>query len=171
MDYGYFPKQTLRVRSCARHYSLYNTKIHEHDPSLILKFIFPLKLQGTICGKLRQKRSEEDARKLLRMFDEHVSNGTQINWKYWAFSRLMKPLFDSYVESVSNSVSFQEVERASSHWSEDKCQLVQIRQYAMNALKHISVQTRILEDPQSMPMEVIALAQQPFDNAPSSNGH
>ena len=108
------------------------------------------------------------------MFDEHVSSGTQINWKYWAFSRLMKPLFDSYVESVSNSVSLQEVERASSHWSEDKCQLVQIRQYAMNALKHISVQTRILEDPQSMPAEVIAIAQQPIleNNARNtSNGH
>ena len=74
---------------------------------------------------------------------------------------------------MSNSVSFQEVERSSSHWSEDKCQLVQIRQYAMNALKHISVQTRILEEPQSMPTEVIALAQQPtFDNnASTSSGH
>ena len=68
----------------------------------------------------------------------------------------------------------KQLDECYNYWSEDKCQLVQIRQYAMNALKHISVQTRILEDPQSLPAEVIAIAQQPIleNNARNtSNGH
>ena len=74
----------------------------------------------------------------------------------------MKPLFNTYVEAVSGSVSLHEVERASSHWSENKCQLVQMRQWASTSLKNISVQTNILEEPHRMPSDAITLAQRPF---------
>ena len=116
-----------------------------------------------ISGKLRQKRAEQDSQDLEKLFHEHVRNGTQVNWKYWAFSRIMRPLFDSFAEAVSGSVSLNEVERASTHWSEHKCQLIQIRQHTLNSLKNISIQTNILEEPHRMPSDAITLAQQTLD--------
>ena len=123
----------------------------------------------SICGKLRQKKSEEDVIKLGQMFNENVREGTEMNWKYWAFTRLMKPLFDTYIEAVSNCASMDEVERSAKHWVEHKCELTQTRQYTMNALKKISVQTNILEEPHLMVSNVKYLAEEgPFDD---TNGH
>jgi hypothetical protein len=116
---------------------------------------------SSISGKLRQHKVTEDSIRLDAMFDDHVCEGTDVNWKYWAFSRLMRPLFDTFVEAVAGTAQYAEMERATNHWLEDKCSLMQIRQSALTSLKMVSVTTNILSEPHRMPQEVIELARNP----------
>ena len=119
-----------------------------------------------ISVKLRQKKVSEDQINMNLAFANHVSNGTAINWKYWAFSRLMKPVFETYIDAVAGSASQGELERSVNRWLEDKCSSVQMRQSAVTCLKGISTQTDILSSPRQMPFEVLKLA---ATHTPSSN--
>ena len=113
---------------------------------------------SNICGLLRQKKAQEDNDKINSAFANHVETGTSINWKYWAFSRLMRPHLDSYVESVSGNASMNEMDRTVKRWLEDKCSVIQIRQSVVTSLKNISTHTNILRDPRGMPQEALELA-------------
>lgn len=107
---------------------------------------------------LRQRKSQEDVDKLSAFFNAHVTRATAINWKYWAFSRIMKPMFESYTDSIAGTASFNEVDRCIGRWLEDKCSLLQMRQSTVTSLKNICVGTNILRDPQRMPVEALELA-------------
>lgn len=107
---------------------------------------------------IRQRKSQEDFEKLSSFFNAHVIRGTAINWKYWAFSRIMKPLFESYSQAIAGNASYNEIDRSIGRWLEDKCSLMQMRQSTVTSLKNICVQTNILRDPQGMPVNALDLA-------------
>ena len=113
----------------------------------------------SICGLLRQKKIEEDKQMLDTYLKKHIAHSTGINWKYWAFSVLMRPHFDSFSEAVSGTATSKELEKTVHRWLEDKCSHLQLRQQSVTALKTISVRTNILSDPRKLPQEAVENAQ------------
>ena len=107
---------------------------------------------------IRQKKVSEDQTQMTSAFSNHVSNATGLNWKYWAFSRLMKPVFETYVNAVAGAASQGEMDRSINRWLEDECSLDQMRQSAVTSLKSICTQTNILSDPRRLPHEALELA-------------
>ena len=84
-----------------------------------------------------------------QMFSHHVRECTLKNWQYWVFSKLMDPLFDSYVASVSTK-SRNDLTRSSMSWLDQHCSLTQMRPLALEALKDLATGTDILVDPASI---------------------
>lgn len=113
----------------------------------------------SICGLLRQKKIDEDKQNLKGLLAKHISATTGVNWKYWAYSVLMQPHFESYSEAVSGCATSQEMERSIHRWLEDKLGLMQLRQNTVSSLKTISVKTNIISDPRKLPQDSLDNAQ------------
>ena len=119
---------------------------------------------NSICGLIRQKKIAEDKQILQSFLSKHIAHSTGINWKYWAFSVLMKPHFDSYAESVSGTATSKEMEHKIHRWLEDKCSQLQLRQSTVTSLKAISVQTDIIDEPRKFPQDALENAQKELQN-------
>ena len=68
------------------------------------------------------------------MFDSHVASCTMKNWKYFVFSKIMRPLLESYDRTVSSS-SITDLSRTCSSWLDQHVSLVQLRPHVLNSLK------------------------------------
>ncbi|XP_021778749.1 MLX-interacting protein isoform X1 [Papio anubis] len=60
------------------------------------------------------------------MFDEYVKSRTLQNWKFWIFSIIIKPLFESFKGMVSTS-SLEELHRTALSWLDQHCSLPILR--------------------------------------------
>ncbi|KAJ1074109.1 hypothetical protein K5549_017578, partial [Capra hircus] len=60
------------------------------------------------------------------MFDEYVKSRTLQNWKFWIFSVIIKPLFESFKGVVSTS-SLDELHRTALSWLDEHCSLPILR--------------------------------------------
>ncbi|KAG8514985.1 MLX-interacting protein [Galemys pyrenaicus] len=86
------------------------------------------------------------------MFDEYVKSRTLQNWKFWIFSIIIKPLFESFRGTVSTG-SLEELHRTALAWLEQHCALPVLRPTALSALRHLSTSTSILTDPAQLPRQ------------------
>nr|XP_035113795.1 MLX-interacting protein isoform X3 [Callithrix jacchus] len=84
------------------------------------------------------------------MFDEYVKNRTLQNWKFWIFSIIIKPLFESFKGMVSTS-SLEELHRTALSWLDQHCSLPILRPMVLNTLRQLSTSTSILTDPAQLP--------------------
>ncbi|KAM5199578.1 MLX-interacting protein isoform 2-T2 [Hipposideros larvatus] len=84
------------------------------------------------------------------MFDEYVKSRTLQNWKFWIFSVIIKPLFESFKGMVSTS-SLEELHRTVLSWLDQHCSLPILRPTVLNTLRHLSTSTSILTDPSRLP--------------------
>uniref|UniRef100_A0A8C8VGH1 BHLH domain-containing protein n=1 Tax=Pelusios castaneus TaxID=367368 RepID=A0A8C8VGH1_9SAUR len=84
------------------------------------------------------------------MFDEYVRNRTLQNWKFWVFSIIIKPLFESFNGMVSTT-SLEELNQSAMAWLDQHCSLPVLRPMVLNTLRHLSTTTSILSDPSRMP--------------------
>ncbi|XP_019589606.2 MLX-interacting protein isoform X1 [Rhinolophus sinicus] len=84
------------------------------------------------------------------MFDEYVKSRTLQNWKFWIFSVIIKPLFESFKGMVSTS-SLEELHRTALSWLDQHCSLPILRPTVLNTLRHLSTSTSILTDPSRLP--------------------
>ncbi|GAB5579007.1 carbohydrate-responsive element-binding protein isoform X6 [Prionailurus iriomotensis] len=84
------------------------------------------------------------------MFDEYVKSRTLQNWKFWIFSIIIKPLFESFKGMVSTS-SLEELHRTALSWLDQHCSLPVLRPTVLNTLRHLSTTTSILTDPSQLP--------------------
>ncbi|XP_037367135.1 MLX-interacting protein [Talpa occidentalis] len=84
------------------------------------------------------------------MFDEYVKSRTLQNWKFWIFSIIIKPLFESFKGMVSTS-SLEELHRTVLSWLEQHCALPVLRPTVLSTLRHLSTTTSILTDPAQLP--------------------
>ncbi|KAM7050793.1 MLX-interacting protein isoform 2-T2 [Molossus nigricans] len=84
------------------------------------------------------------------MFDEYVKSRTLQNWKFWIFSIIIKPLFESFKGMVSTS-SREELERTALSWLDQYCSLPVLRPTVLNTLRRLSTTTSILTDPSQLP--------------------
>uniref|UniRef100_A0A8B9SQH6 MLX interacting protein n=1 Tax=Anas platyrhynchos TaxID=8839 RepID=A0A8B9SQH6_ANAPL len=88
--------------------------------------------------------------RMRRMFDEYVRNRTLQNWKFWIFSIIIKPLFESFNGMVSTK-SFKDLNQTAIAWLDQHCSLPVLRPMVLSSLRHLSTSTSILSDPSRLP--------------------
>lgn len=84
------------------------------------------------------------------MFDDYVRTRTLHNWKFWVFSILIRPLFESFNGMVSTA-SLQSLRQTLSAWLDQYCSLPVLRPTVLNSLRQLSTSTSILTDPSCIP--------------------
>ncbi|KFV77309.1 MLX-interacting protein, partial [Dryobates pubescens] len=87
---------------------------------------------------------------MRRMFDEYVRSRTLQNWKFWIFSIIIKPLFESFNGMVSTT-SLKDLNQTAMAWLDQHCPLPVLRPMVLNTLRHLSTTTSILSDPSCLP--------------------
>ncbi|KAJ8287199.1 hypothetical protein GJAV_G00048820 [Gymnothorax javanicus] len=85
-------------------------------------------------------------------FNEYVRNRTLHNWKFWIFSIIIKPLFESF-NSVVSTASALELRQTTLRWLEQHCSLLALRPMVLDALLQLSTSSSILTDPSRLPEE------------------
>ncbi|KAI5625286.1 MLX-interacting protein [Silurus asotus] len=85
-------------------------------------------------------------------FDEYVKIRTLQNWKFWIFSIIIKPLFESFNGSVSTTNQSKLCE-TTMQWLDRDCALPVLRPMVLGTLRHLSTTTSILTDPALLPQE------------------
>ncbi|XP_074969066.1 carbohydrate-responsive element-binding protein isoform X6 [Phalacrocorax aristotelis] len=84
------------------------------------------------------------------MFDEYVHSSTLQNWKFWIFSIIIRPLFESFNGMVSTA-SMESLTQTSLAWLDQHCSLPALRPTVLNSLRQLSISTSILSDPACIP--------------------
>ncbi|XP_054857901.1 carbohydrate-responsive element-binding protein isoform X2 [Eublepharis macularius] len=87
---------------------------------------------------------------MRNMFDQYVRSCTLQNWKFWVFSIIMRPLFESFNGMVSTT-SMESLSQTSLAWLEQYCSLPALRPTVLSSLRQLSVSTSILSNPASIP--------------------
>ncbi|NXU81453.1 MLXPL protein, partial [Oreotrochilus melanogaster] len=77
------------------------------------------------------------------MFDEYVRSSTLQNWKFWIFSIIIRPLFESFNGMVSTA-SMESLTQTSLAWLDQHCSLPALRPTVLSSLRQLSVSTSIL---------------------------
>ncbi|XP_028839280.1 carbohydrate-responsive element-binding protein isoform X2 [Denticeps clupeoides] len=83
-------------------------------------------------------------------FHEYVRAQTLQNWKFWIFSLIIEPLFESYNGMVSTA-SMEELCRTTLTWLDQHCSLPALRPTVLSSLRLLSTSTSILTDPTLVP--------------------
>ncbi|XP_032304268.1 carbohydrate-responsive element-binding protein isoform X3 [Coturnix japonica] len=91
------------------------------------------------------------------MFDDYVRSSTLHNWKFWIFSVIIRPLFESFNSTVSTS-SMDSLTQTSLAWLEQHCSLPALRPSILGSLRLLSVSTSILSDPARVPEQAARAA-------------
>ncbi|XP_011931826.1 PREDICTED: carbohydrate-responsive element-binding protein isoform X1 [Cercocebus atys] len=84
------------------------------------------------------------------MFDDYVRTRTLHNWKFWVFSILIRPLFESFNGMVSTA-SVHTLHQTSLAWLDQYCSLPALRPTVLNSLRQLGTSTSILTDPGRIP--------------------
>ncbi|NWS75437.1 MLXIP protein, partial [Crotophaga sulcirostris] len=92
---------------------------------------------------------------MRKMFDDYVRSRTLQNWKFWIFSIIIKPLFESFNGMVSTT-SFKDLNQTAMAWFDQHCSLPVLRPMVLNTLRHLSTTTSILSDPSCLPEQATA---------------
>ncbi|RWS09596.1 Carbohydrate-responsive element-binding protein-like protein, partial [Dinothrombium tinctorium] len=87
-------------------------------------------------------------------FEAYVDDRVSKNWKFWIFSIIMKPLLESYNNTVTTS-NIDDMYQSALRWLDQNCSLLTLRPNAIAALRHLSTTTNILANPASLPEEVM----------------
>uniref|UniRef100_A0A4W6GB49 MLX interacting protein n=1 Tax=Lates calcarifer TaxID=8187 RepID=A0A4W6GB49_LATCA len=87
-------------------------------------------------------------------FNEYVKSRTLQNWKFWIFSIIMKPLFETFNGMVSTT-SRAELCQTTLQWLDRHCSLPVLRPMVLSTLRQLSTTTSILSDPSLLPEEAI----------------
>lgn len=98
-------------------------------------------------------------------FDEYVKSRTLQNWKFWIFSIIIKPLFESFNGTVSVS-SGGELRESTLEWVERHCSLPVLRPMVLGTLRQLSTSTSILTDPGLLSEEATHAAAHPRHASP-----
>ncbi|XP_074016764.1 carbohydrate-responsive element-binding protein [Numenius arquata] len=84
------------------------------------------------------------------MFDEYVRSSTLQNWKFWIFSIIIRPLFESFNGMVSTA-NMESLTQTSLAWLDQHCSLPVLRPTVLSSLRQLSISTSILSDPACIP--------------------
>ncbi|XP_078410267.1 MLX-interacting protein isoform X1 [Cetorhinus maximus] len=87
---------------------------------------------------------------MQEMFDEYVKSRTLQNWKFWIFSIIIKPLFESFNATVATT-SLDDLCKTTLSWLDQHCSLPVLRPMVLSTLRKLSTTTSILSDPSLMP--------------------
>ncbi|XP_067388092.1 MLX-interacting protein-like isoform X2 [Emydura macquarii macquarii] len=101
-----------------------------------------------------------------QLYDDYVRQRTLQNWRFWLFSVLIKPLFESYRGAVSTS-SAKEFCQSVLGWLEQHCALPMLRPAISSSLLQLSKLTAILTQPSRLPEQALQAVCRP----PHGKGH
>ncbi|XP_030041463.1 carbohydrate-responsive element-binding protein [Microcaecilia unicolor] len=87
---------------------------------------------------------------MRKMFDDYVQSRTLQNWKFWVFSIIIRPLFESF-NGIVSTASIDDLSRTSLDWLEQYCSLPALRPTVLSSLRQLSTSTSILSDPTLVP--------------------
>lgn len=87
---------------------------------------------------------------MRQKFREYVHAQTLQNWKFWIFSIIIEPLFESYNGMVSTA-SVEDLCRSTLSWLDQHCSLPALRPMVLSSLRLLSTTTAILTDPSLLP--------------------
>ncbi|XP_077403540.1 carbohydrate-responsive element-binding protein isoform X2 [Vanacampus margaritifer] len=93
---------------------------------------------------------------MRQKFREYVRAQTLQNWKFWIFSIIIEPLFESYNGMVSTA-SVEQLCQSTLSWLDQHCSLPSLRPMVLSSLRLLSTTTSILTEPRLLP-EQAALA-------------
>lgn len=93
--------------------------------------------------------------RLEQKFTSFVKERTIENWRFYIFSLILKPLFETFLSSVTTS-SKEDMERTFTQWQQKSCSLTQLRPIASTALRNLVKNTTILNDASHLPEECLA---------------
>ncbi|KAG8450663.1 hypothetical protein GDO86_003078 [Hymenochirus boettgeri] len=91
---------------------------------------------------------------MRQMFKNYVQARTLQNWKFWLFSLIFGPLFESFNRMVSTA-SLADLRRTSLDWLDQHCSLPALRPTVLSSLCQLSTSTSILTDPSLMPEQAM----------------
>lgn len=92
-------------------------------------------------------------------FNEYVKLRTLQNWKFWVFSIIIKPLFESFNGMVLTT-SRAELCQTTLTWLDRHCSLPALRPMVSRTLCHLCTSTSILNEPSRLPEEAIQAVSQ-----------
>ncbi|XP_060704219.1 carbohydrate-responsive element-binding protein-like [Hemiscyllium ocellatum] len=104
--------------------------------------------------------TQQRFRQMREMFNEYVRVRTLCNWKFWIFSFIIRPLFESFNGMVSTS-SLDDLYQSALAWLEQHCSLPTLRLSVLNSLRQLSTSTSILTDPSLVPEQAIVAMRNP----------
>uniref|UniRef100_A0A8C2KV94 MLX interacting protein like n=1 Tax=Cyprinus carpio TaxID=7962 RepID=A0A8C2KV94_CYPCA len=87
-------------------------------------------------------------------FREYVRTQTLQNWKFWVFSILIEPLFESFNGMVSTA-SVDDLCRSTLSWLDQHCSLPALRPTVLSSLRLLCTSTSILSDPSLVPEQAV----------------
>ncbi|KAM9319568.1 carbohydrate-responsive element-binding protein [Gastrophryne carolinensis] len=91
---------------------------------------------------------------MQQMFHKYVQSRTLQNWKFWLFSLLISPLFESFNRMVSTA-SMPDLRDTSLEWLDQQCSLPSLRPTILSSLCQLSTSTSILTDPSMLPDQAV----------------
>ncbi|XP_064627111.1 MLX-interacting protein-like [Lineus longissimus] len=100
-------------------------------------------------------RSEVDAASMDDMFNEYVERETKSNWKFWIFSLIVRPLFESYKVFVSGEIRNETFYDAVNDWVKKHCSLTNLRPGALKSLRYLCKVSSVMTDPEKLPDEAM----------------
>ncbi|XP_035482537.1 carbohydrate-responsive element-binding protein-like isoform X1 [Scophthalmus maximus] len=106
---------------------------------------------------------------MRQKFREYVRAQTLRNWKFWIFSIIIEPLFESYNGMVSTA-SVEDLCRSTLSWLDQHCSLPALRPMVLSSLRLLSTTTAILTDPSLLPEQAtLAVTQGDTAAAPDTS--
>ncbi|XP_061608113.1 carbohydrate-responsive element-binding protein-like isoform X2 [Phyllopteryx taeniolatus] len=87
---------------------------------------------------------------MRQKFREYVQAQTLQNWKFWIFSIIIEPLFESYNGMVSTA-SVEQLCQSTLCWLDQHCSLPSLRPMVLSSLRLLSTTTSILTEPRLLP--------------------
>ncbi|KAI7813171.1 carbohydrate-responsive element-binding protein-like isoform X1 [Triplophysa rosa] len=87
-------------------------------------------------------------------FREYVRIRTLQDWKFWIFSIIIEPLFESYKGMVSTA-SVEDLCRTTLSWLDQHCSLPALRPAVLSSLRLLCTSTSILADPSLLPEQAV----------------
>uniref|UniRef100_A0A673IVM7 MLX-interacting protein-like n=1 Tax=Sinocyclocheilus rhinocerous TaxID=307959 RepID=A0A673IVM7_9TELE len=100
-------------------------------------------------------------------FDDYVKNRTLQNWKFWIFSVIIQPLFESFNGTVSTTNNTELCE-TTMQWLDRYCALPVLRPMVLKTLRQLCTSTSILTDPSLLPEEAKKAALNPKKHSSGS---
>lgn len=106
---------------------------------------------GVIITQTVSNASTIRAREMLQSY---IRKRTYENWKFWIFSLLIEPLYESYYRTV-NASSLEEAFKTIYGWLDQSVGLNSLRKDAIESLTALSTNTNVLTSPQTLPTEAV----------------
>ena len=135
------------------------TSMNNMNLSLPFGFLYHCSLpngDGVIVNRASASRPESAM--MQKLFQKHVKDvTTKYNWKYWTYSQLISPFFDSFNRTVRTG-NMDEFKRTAFAWIDQHFNFPQSRGTLTSSLTQIAIKTSILTEPDKLPEESIESA-------------